>query len=96
MRDFYSRGYQSKFRSLLGTHWLCAPSADHGLASIGVQKIINSVDLHFDLVINEEMFIESWLMFGHKFNAPTMTISGCILASILCLSLEAVESSAKK
>lgn len=49
-------------------------SGDHGLSTPNVQKIINSEDLHFDLVINEEFYHESWLMFGYKFNAPIITI----------------------
>lgn len=39
-----------------------------------VQKFINSKGLHFDLVINEEFFGDSYLMFAHKFKAPIITI----------------------
>ncbi|XP_055308151.1 UDP-glycosyltransferase UGT5-like, partial [Sitodiplosis mosellana] len=39
-----------------------------------VQKLIHSTDLHFDVVINEEFFADSFLMFAHKFNAPIVTI----------------------
>lgn len=39
-----------------------------------VQKFIHSTGLHFDLVINEEFFGDSFLMFGHKFKAPIVTI----------------------
>lgn len=75
MEDVYNMGEANGFVRLLIFNWMCAPSAEHGLAHAAVQKLIHSTDLHFDLVINEEMFSESWLMFGYKFNAPTMTIS---------------------
>lgn len=49
-------------------------AADHALNSTSVKEFINRNDLQFDLVINEEVFHESWLMFGHKFKAPIITI----------------------
>lgn len=49
--------------------------ADYSLSSENVQKFIKRYDLHFDLVINEEFFHDSHLMFAHKFKAPTVTIS---------------------
>lgn len=39
-----------------------------------VQKLIHSTDLHFDVIINEEFFADSFLMFAHKFKAPIVTI----------------------
>lgn len=42
--------------------------------SAAVQKLIHSTDQHFDVVINEEFFGDGFLMFGHKFNAPIITI----------------------
>lgn len=39
-----------------------------------VQKLIHSTDQHFDIVINEEFFADSFLMFAHKFKAPIITI----------------------
>lgn len=50
------------------------PSSEHGLKDPNVQKIIHSENLQFDLVINEEFFHESWLLFAYKFNAPVVTI----------------------
>lgn len=75
MDDVFHIGEETGFMHLLRYHFMCEPSADFGLASRAVQKFIHSTDSHFDLVINEEMFSESWLMFGYKFNAPMMTIS---------------------
>lgn len=48
--------------------------ADYALNNTNVKKFINRNDLQFDLVINEEIFLDSWLMFGHKFKAPIVTI----------------------
>lgn len=50
------------------------PSSDYNLRNPKVQQLINSTDLSFDLVINEDFCHDSWLMFGYKFNAPTVTI----------------------
>lgn len=44
-----------------------------------VQKLIHATDLTFDVVINEEFFAESFLMFAHKFKAPIITICECQL-----------------
>lgn len=42
--------------------------------SANVQKFIHSTDFQFDVVINEDFFGESFLMFAHKFKAPIITI----------------------
>lgn len=39
-----------------------------------VQNFINSTGLHFDVIVMEEFSIDSFLMFGHKFKAPVVTI----------------------
>lgn len=49
--------------------------ADYSLSSANVQQFLKRTDLHFDLVINEEFFMESFLMFAHKYKAPLVTIS---------------------
>lgn len=46
----------------------------HAFESANVQKFIHSTDLHFDVIINEEFFGDSYLMFAHKFKAPIITI----------------------
>lgn len=51
-----------------------------------VQKLIHSTDQHFDVVINEEFFADSWLMFAHKFKAPIITICEYI-EMFLCLQI---------
>lgn len=54
-------------------------SAGHALNSKSVQEFIKRTDLHFDLVINEEIYHDAFLMFGKKFNAPVVTICEYIL-----------------
>lgn len=49
--------------------------ADHFLSNPDVQRFLLRNDLSFDLVINEEFYMESLSMFAFKFNAPLITIS---------------------
>lgn len=74
MKDAFKRSDESYFAKVQTYEKLCTPSSDHGLNTENVQKIIHSQNMHFDLVINEDMFHESWMMFAHKFNTPIVTI----------------------
>lgn len=74
MKDAFGGSEESYFRKVVAYDILCTPSSEHGLNSSNVQEIIHSKKLQFDLVINEDMFHESWLMFAHKFHAPIVTI----------------------
>lgn len=49
--------------------------ADHFLSNSDVQRFLLRNNLSFDLVINEEFYMESLSMFAFKFNAPLITIS---------------------
>lgn len=49
-------------------------SCAHFLNDKKVQEIIHRNDLHFDLVIHEEVYHDALLMFAHKFGAPLVTI----------------------
>lgn len=49
-------------------------SLDHALADKNVQKFIHRTDLHFDLVINEDIYYDALLAFGHKFKCPVVAI----------------------
>lgn len=49
--------------------------AEHCLSNPSVKEFLNRNDLFFDLVINEEFYMESLSMFAFKFNAPLITIS---------------------
>lgn len=46
----------------------------HNFETENVQKFIHSTGLHFDVIVNEEFFADSWLMLAHKFKAPIVTI----------------------
>lgn len=49
-------------------------SGIHGLKDKKVQELIHRNDIHFDLIISEQFFQESWLMFSKKYKAPVITI----------------------
>lgn len=49
-------------------------SSMHGLESRNVQQLIHSENQHFDLIIVEDLMHDSFLMFGHKFKAPMVTM----------------------
>lgn len=46
-----------------------------GFNSSSVLKFIKNDNSHFDLVITELFFQEAFLMFGHKYKAPTVMLS---------------------
>lgn len=49
-------------------------TAKYALNHPNVQKLIDSTDQHFDLIIAEQYYQEAFLMFAHKFNAPVITL----------------------
>lgn len=49
-------------------------SGIHGLKDKKVQELIHRNDIHFDLIISEQFFQESWLIFSKKYKAPVITI----------------------
>lgn len=66
--------FQSDFNNLF-LYWENGKeTSEYALKNQMVQDFIASDDLRFDLVISEQYFQESWLMFAHKFNAPIVTI----------------------
>lgn len=72
--DLFKKHDKTDFDTIRMYEEITTPTAEYGLGNPNVQKIIHSEGLHFDLVINEDMFHESWLMFAFKFNAPVVTI----------------------
>lgn len=62
------------FTDLLMLAYFPLITAEHVLATENVKKFVASNDHRFDIVIHEEFFHDSFLMFGHKFNAPMVTI----------------------
>lgn len=64
----------SVFSSLIFLPMIGKESADHALNSTNVQEFLHDDSLNFDLVINEEFFMESFSMFAYRFKAPLLTI----------------------
>lgn len=69
--QFKERSLFSIINEMFG---MVSSNANHSLANKNVQDFIHRDDLHFDVVINEEFFHDSFSMFGHRFNAPVVTI----------------------
>lgn len=67
-------GTNSKFTSIAQLHDFVHAMNSHAFEDPNVQKLIHSTNLHYEVVINEEFFADSFLMFGHKFKAPTITL----------------------
>lgn len=51
-------------------------ATNHTLSDNKVKELIHRTDLHFDIVVSEEIYHDAYLMFGHKFKAPVVTICG--------------------
>lgn len=66
---------KSPFVTIFEYPQFCQISADFALSSANVQAFLKRADLQFDLIINEEFFHDSLLMFAHKFKAPIVSIS---------------------
>lgn len=49
-------------------------TTEYALKHPNVQKLIASTDQHFNLIIAEQFYQESFLMFAHKFRAPVITL----------------------
>uniref|UniRef100_A0A2M3ZEA6 Putative udp-glucuronosyltransferase 1-1 n=1 Tax=Anopheles braziliensis TaxID=58242 RepID=A0A2M3ZEA6_9DIPT len=67
---------QSSDFEKLSMYWdLGINTSRHGLESKPVRQFIARSDLTFDLIVAEQFFQESWLMFAHQYDAPIVTIS---------------------
>lgn len=60
--------------SLLLLPMIGKATADYALNCSNVQKFLHDDSLSFDLVINEEFYMESFSMFAHRFKAPLLAI----------------------
>ncbi|XP_055295942.1 UDP-glucosyltransferase 2-like [Sitodiplosis mosellana] len=72
--DMFSTVSDSPFKTAAIFPMFANMSTDYALSSKNVQEFIKRTDLYFDLVINEEIYHDVFLMFGKKFNAPVVTI----------------------
>lgn len=72
-------GSNSNFKSVWDRAHIRPRINGYDMQSESVQKLIHSTNLHFDVIINEEFFADSFLMFAHKFKSPIVTICKCDL-----------------
>lgn len=79
--EFYEMADVSVFASINDMKNLPRLWNPYYFENVNIQKFIHSAGLHFDLVINEEFFGDSFLMFAHKYKAPVVTI--CEFYSII-------------
>ena len=49
-------------------------STEHALNNVLIKYFVLNDKSHFDLILAEQFFQESLLMFSHKYNAPIVTI----------------------
>lgn len=70
--------WKSLFQTVLGTITMFPVfsnlSSDYALRNDKVQEFIHNKNLTFDLVINHEVYHDSFLMFSHQYKAPLVTI----------------------
>lgn len=67
--------FNSQIDNLFAYWWMGLESTKHALKSQPVQNFINNDKTKFDLVLSEQFYQESMLMFAHKYKAPIVTIS---------------------
>lgn len=50
-------------------------TTEYALNDAQVKAFMNKTDQHFDVIVLEQFFHDSWLTFAHKFKAPIVTIA---------------------
>lgn len=65
---------QSLFKSIDDMKYYPTIWNTYALENANVQKFIKTTGLHYDIIVVEEFFIESFYMFAHKHKAPIVTI----------------------
>lgn len=66
---------QLPIAALIVLPFIMSSMTDHVFSGKNVQRLIHDENAKFDLIINHELFCDSLLMLGHKFNAPAVSIS---------------------
>ncbi|XP_075152982.1 UDP-glycosyltransferase family 301 member D1 [Haematobia irritans] len=74
VEDIFTLRYPSDFENLEMWWSVGMWTSEYALNDPKIKALISSKDMHFDLVILEQFFHESFLMFGHKFKCPVVTI----------------------
>lgn len=65
---------QSLFKSIDDMKYYPTMWNTYSIENANVQKFIKSTGSHYDLIVAEEFFIDSFYMFAHKHKAPIVTI----------------------
>ncbi|CAD7000184.1 unnamed protein product [Ceratitis capitata] len=72
--NIFKMHFTSDFENLQMYWHVGLLSSEHALNDPKVKTLIASKDLEFDLVILEQFYHESFLMFAHKFKCPIVTL----------------------
>ncbi|XP_065088496.1 UDP-glycosyltransferase UGT5-like [Ochlerotatus camptorhynchus] len=76
MESYYrTSSFTNPFYKLKILWWLGLATTRHAFESENVQRFMREDGLSFDLVIAEQFAQEAFLMFGHKYKAPIVTIN---------------------
>ncbi|BFF96300.1 UDP-glucuronosyltransferase 2B20 [Drosophila madeirensis] len=73
-KNIFSMQFASDFQNLQLWWTIGLMTTEHAFRDAKVQRLIESKDDHYDLVILEQFFHEAFLMFGKRFNCPVVTI----------------------
>lgn len=71
----FKKQYDNKFQMILQYWMIGIASTEHALKTSAVHNFIHDDNSKFDLIIAEQFFQESLLLFSHKYQAPIITIS---------------------
>lgn len=72
--DLFKWSSKSPFVTYILSVLFVKNSNIHGFENEKVNKFIHSKDQHFDLILLQETFHDSYLMLAHKFKAPVALI----------------------
>ncbi|XP_067626225.1 UDP-glucosyltransferase 2-like [Eurosta solidaginis] len=72
--NIFKMHFTSDFENLQMYWHVGLLSSEHALSDPKVKSLIASKDLEFDLIVLEQFFHESFLMFAHKFKCPVVTL----------------------
>ncbi|XP_055640860.1 UDP-glucosyltransferase 2-like [Toxorhynchites rutilus septentrionalis] len=72
---FHSDSFQHPVYNIVVLRWLGLATTEHALHSDNVKQFLKQNELKYDLIIAEQFVQEAFLMFGHKYNAPIVTIN---------------------
>lgn len=75
---------QSRLHNLMFSSERIIEYDEHVLENERIQQLITSEDLQFDSVMVELFFMDVFLAFGHRFDAPVIGLSAQSLISFYC------------